>query len=286
MTLAERLSEYISACFTGLWLQSHEHEDAIAEIAELCRKENWHLAIWDVEQGLQIPGQANGQALDAGGSDPLAAIRAINALAAPNSSAILVLVNFHRFLNSPEIIQAVAKQILAGKNNRTFLVILSSLVQIPPELEKQIIVVEHELPTREQLRKIMFGIATGEGEQPDEPELQTVLDAAAGLTRVRSRGSLQFVACASWPRRGRGRVGIEIPDAQEKRSSLPASWHRVVCQPRWPGRDEEFLPPGNPFPGTPRSIDDAHAGFYCWVFQAVEKVLLPKPWGRKREDRH
>ena len=156
MTLAERLSEYISACFTGLWLQSHEHEDAIAEIAELCRKENWHLAIWDVEQGLQIPGQANGQALDAGGSDPLAAIRAINALAAPNSSAILVLVNFHRFLNSPEIIQAVAKQILAGKNNRTFLVILSSLVQIPPELEKQIIVVEHELPTREQLRKIMF----------------------------------------------------------------------------------------------------------------------------------
>ena len=75
MTLAERLSEYISACFTGLWLQSHEHEDAIAEIAELCRKENWHMAVWDVEQGLQIPGQANGQALDAGGSDPLAAIR-------------------------------------------------------------------------------------------------------------------------------------------------------------------------------------------------------------------
>ena len=99
----------------GLWLQSHEHEDAIAEIAELCRKENWHMAIWDVEQGLQIPGQANEQALDAGGSDPLAAIRAINALAAPNSSAILVLLNFHRFLNSPEIIQAVAKQILAER---------------------------------------------------------------------------------------------------------------------------------------------------------------------------
>lgn len=192
MTLAERLSEYISACFTGLWLQSHEHEDAIAEIAELCRKENWHMAIWDVEQGLQIPGQANEQALDAGGSDPLAAIRAINALAAPNSSAILVLLNFHRFLNSPEIIQAVAKQILAGKNNRTFLVILSSLVQIPPELEKQIVVVEHELPTREQLRKIMFGIAVGEEEQPDEQELQTVLDAAAGLTRYEAEGAFSL----------------------------------------------------------------------------------------------
>jgi hypothetical protein len=31
MTLAERLSEYVRACFTGLWVQSHEHDDAIAE---------------------------------------------------------------------------------------------------------------------------------------------------------------------------------------------------------------------------------------------------------------
>ena len=74
----------------------------------------------------------------------------------PNGSAILVLVNFHRFLNSPEIIQAVAKQILAGKNNRTFLVILSPLVQIPPELEKQIIVVEHELTDPGATEKFNF----------------------------------------------------------------------------------------------------------------------------------
>ena len=39
MNLNDRLSELISACFTGLWVQSHEHEDAMAEIAELCRRE-------------------------------------------------------------------------------------------------------------------------------------------------------------------------------------------------------------------------------------------------------
>ena len=37
MTLAERLRELIDACFTGLWVQSHEHDDAFAEIARLCR---------------------------------------------------------------------------------------------------------------------------------------------------------------------------------------------------------------------------------------------------------
>ena len=40
MTLAERLSEYVRACFTGLYIRSHEPDDAIAEIARLCRDQN------------------------------------------------------------------------------------------------------------------------------------------------------------------------------------------------------------------------------------------------------
>ena len=86
MSLTQTLNEYISACFTGLWVQSHEHEDALTEIAHLCRDHQWRLATWDIAQGLQVPGQS-GEA-DAGGSDPLAAIRSINALASPDSSAM------------------------------------------------------------------------------------------------------------------------------------------------------------------------------------------------------
>jgi hypothetical protein len=77
MSLASSLREYVAACFTGIWIQSHEHDDALAEIAQLCRDEDWRLAVWDVAQGLQIPGQ-NGDANDDGGSDPVAAIRSIN----------------------------------------------------------------------------------------------------------------------------------------------------------------------------------------------------------------
>ena len=88
MNLNDRLSELINACFTGLWVQSCEHEDALTEIAEMCRREGWHLATWDVAEGLQVSGQANGQSVDVGAPDPLAAIRAINALATPNGSAL------------------------------------------------------------------------------------------------------------------------------------------------------------------------------------------------------
>lgn len=189
MSLGEMLREHVAACFTGLWVQSHEHEDALVEIAQLCREENWRLATWDVDGGLQIPGHGNGQAADAGGNDPLAAIRALNALASPDSSALLVLVNFHRFINSPEVVQALAKQIIAGKANRTFLVVLSPVIQIPTELEKQFIVLEHELPTREQTRKLLFSIAAREGELSEGPELEKILDAAAGLTRYEAEGA-------------------------------------------------------------------------------------------------
>ena len=176
MSLTQRLTEYISAAFTGLWIQSAEHDDALAEIAQMCRDQQWRLAVFDIERGLQIPGQADGQAADAGGSDPLAAIRAVSALASPDSSAILVLVNFHRFLSSAEIVQALVQQISAGKQSRAFVVILSPVVQVPVELEKLMVVVEHELPDRVQLEQIARGIATEDGELPDGDGLATVLD--------------------------------------------------------------------------------------------------------------
>jgi hypothetical protein len=72
MSLTERIGEYVRACFTGLWIESHEHQDALVAIAQLCRQEDWRLATWDIEQGLRVPGTD----VEAGSNDPLAAIRA------------------------------------------------------------------------------------------------------------------------------------------------------------------------------------------------------------------
>ena len=188
MSLTERVSEYVRACFTGIWIESHEHDDALAEMAALCRQENWRLAVWDVDRGLQVSGQ---QATDAGGNDPLAAIHSLGPLAAPDSSALLVLVNFHKFLNSAEVVQALARQISVGKQQRTFVVVLSPVVQIPVELEKLFVVIEHELPSRGQLEEIAHGIATEEGELPEDT-VGAVLDSAAGLTRFEAEGAFSL----------------------------------------------------------------------------------------------
>src|SRR3954453_12899330 len=103
MALSQRLAELVRAAFAGIWIQSHEHDDALAEIAGLCREQSWTLAVWDIERGLSVGGKSDPTA-----TDPLAAIRALPALASADGSAILVLINFHRFLGSTEIIQALA----------------------------------------------------------------------------------------------------------------------------------------------------------------------------------
>ena len=193
MTLAERLSELVRAAFSGIYVRSAEHDDAIAEIAGLCRANHWTLATWDVDRGLAIAGHA----ADAPGgltaaADPLAALRALGALATPDGTALLVLRNFHRFLGSAEVAQALDTRVVAGRRDRTFVVILAPAVQLPPELEKLFVVVDHDLPGREQLEAIARGVATEPGELPGGDGLAAVLDAAAGLTRMEAENAFSL----------------------------------------------------------------------------------------------
>ena len=188
MSLIERFSEYVRACFTGLWIECHEHQDALMAIALLCRQEHWRLATWDIEQGFLV----DGAKIEANGNDPLSAIRSVSSLATSEDTAILVLQNFHRFLQSAEIVQALSQQVVAGKQNRTIVVVLSPVVQLPVELEKLFVVLEHELPDRAQLSEIARGIATEASELPARQELATVLDAAAGLTRLEAENAFSL----------------------------------------------------------------------------------------------
>jgi SpoVK/Ycf46/Vps4 family AAA+-type ATPase len=190
MTLSERLSEYVRACFTGLWIRTFEPEDALAEIARLCRQNGWTLAAWDIDRGLSLAGQTSESGTIANATDPLAAIRALGALGSSDGTALLVLRNFHRFLGSAEVVQALDSQLVAGKQARTFLVVLAPLVQIPIELERQVVVLEHDLPDRDQLLRLARGVATEPGDLPeDHAALERILDAAAGMTRAEAENA-------------------------------------------------------------------------------------------------
>jgi hypothetical protein len=190
MTLTDQLTDYVNAAFTGLWIQTQEPDEAEREIARLAKERKWKVVAWDIANGIRSPNAPHDAPIEVGTSDRLAVLRALPTLAERDGTALLLLHQFHRFLNAPEVVQTAFTQLVAGKRQRTFLVVLSPVVNIPVELEKLFVVLEHALPDRGQLEHIARELTT---ETPDDlpsgHDLQRILDAAAGLTRYEAEGA-------------------------------------------------------------------------------------------------
>ena len=222
-TLASRLHELISACFTGIWVQTHEPHEATREITDLCRQEGWRVGAWNCDSGVQFPVEQITMPGITDSQDPLAVIRAMPQLANGSSTTVLIFENLHRFMGSVELIQAVARQAIAGKHNRAFIVVLAPVTQIPPELDKLFVCVDHELPDHAQLEEIARGVATQDDELPNPDELPRVIDAAKGLTRSEAENAYSL----SLVRHGTLKADTlwEIKAGQLKKSGL-VSIHR------------------------------------------------------------
>jgi hypothetical protein len=190
LTLTEQLTDYIRAAFSGIWIQTFEPDEAQREITRLAEQQGWRLAIWDIAGGLRLPAEPEATRGAGPPGDPVAVLRAFPTLADPDGTALILLHNFHKFLSSTEVVQTAFAQLVAGKRQRTFLVVLAPVVQIPVELEKLFVVLEHPLPDRDQLADIAHEMT---GDRPEElpqgEELERVLAAAAGLTRYESEGA-------------------------------------------------------------------------------------------------
>jgi hypothetical protein len=190
MSLTTTLTDYVNAAFTGLWVTSHEPDEAEREILRLARERNWKVAVWDIASGLRVPNNTGAFRGEVGAGDPIAALRALPSLADNDGTALLVLHQFHRFLPNAEVMQTAFAQLVAGKQQRTFLVVLAPVVQIPVELEKLFVVLDHPLPDRAQLERIARELTTDSpNDMPKGDDLQRILDASAGLTRYEAEGA-------------------------------------------------------------------------------------------------
>jgi hypothetical protein len=182
MTLSERFTEIVRAGFAGVYVVTHEPEEAIATLSKQASQHAWTFAVWDVDAGLQCAGSP------ATAVDPLAAVRAAGAMAKPEQTAVLVLRNFHRFLSGVDVVQAVERQLARGKAEGVVLVALAPVVQLPVELERSFLVLDHELPSADELRAIAEGLDNRVGAATGDA-MDRLVDAASGLTRTEAENA-------------------------------------------------------------------------------------------------
>jgi hypothetical protein len=178
MTLSQTLSEYVCAGFSGIWLETTEPDEAQKEIFKLCSDRKWQGLTWDMAQGMP---SNNGK------GDPLAPLNELAKLvdSAHPEPVLLLLHNYHQFLKSPMVLQAAINAITQGKAHAHHLVVLSPLVQIPPELEKLFVILDHPLPTPNELHAIAEELTVDSKTEAYGPAVK----AAPGLTRYQAEGA-------------------------------------------------------------------------------------------------
>ncbi len=191
-TLAEEVAPLVHAGFAGLHVRSWEPERAVEELATLCRSQHWELVLWDVDVGLSWP-QEPSKPSPENSDNPVRGIKALHDTHPENDMPrLLILVNFHRFLDNSKVAQATANAVVRGKGRRCVYLLVGAPVSLPPELEKLFTTVDHLLPGPGQLRKLAEELACGPLEDNPTPYQEEeiaskvpalAVEAARGLTR-------------------------------------------------------------------------------------------------------
>lgn len=183
MSFEKRIIELIHAGFAGLWIHSQEADtfEAEQEIIAVAIKYKWHAITWDAARGLrQLDGT---ELLPPGPGSEDKAITAWQNIEDKGATQIKFLHNFHRFIqNNPRTIQLLINSIVQGKAENRITIVISSVLQIPIELEKLFTVVDHSLPTVQALE----GIADSLKKQNDQtvtPDDRPAILASLGLSR-------------------------------------------------------------------------------------------------------
>jgi len=96
--------------------------------------------------------------------------------------------NYHFWMNEPPVIQALQNNLPVYKTKGITLVIVSPDGKLPLELEREVVVLDFPLPSREELKVILAGLVESTGIEPDNEE--AVLDAAQGLTWEEAENAL------------------------------------------------------------------------------------------------
>jgi len=180
--MKKNLIEHINAAFSGIWIQTHQADEAEAEIRQAAKEQSWELAVWDIANGVRSGTGAKGVAA----GDPLGGVKHLEGMT--GQTCVLVVHNLHRFLGNAELVQVIQNALVNGKADRRFLVVLSPVVQIPPELEKLFVVLEHALPDHQQLITIAEGLLGDD--QPSKDSLNRIAEAALGLTHFEAESAM------------------------------------------------------------------------------------------------
>ena len=152
--MKQELNTYIRARYPILWVVTPEEKRALDEIESLAKEQKKRLLLWSGTLGVQNPATRK-QEPDTTKRDPFAVLTAI---LDEDAASIWILRDFHPFLRDGNVVRRLREVAFAlGTSNKT-VILLGPVLNIPPELEKEITVIDFDLPNEEQMSNTLNGI--------------------------------------------------------------------------------------------------------------------------------
>ncbi|HZZ85598.1 MAG TPA: AAA family ATPase [Anaeromyxobacteraceae bacterium] len=179
------LDTLIRARYPLIYLVSWEEARVDGILHDLAAQHGKALYGWSVTKGLRRLDDRRGREQQEGGKDPVEALGAVEKLSEPS---LVVLKDFHPFLNDPTVTRALRELGQALKSTYTTVIILSPTLLIPPELEKEISVLDVPMPSARELLQLLKEIVTvvREGKKAivdlSKEDAERLIQAARGLT--------------------------------------------------------------------------------------------------------
>ena len=175
-TVDVELETLIRARYPIIYIVSWEERRVEETLREICQRRGKKMLLWTYTTGM---------AGNVASRDPLAALDYI--MNAPDQS-VFVLKDFHPFITDVAVTRRLRDLIYILKTSYKTLILLSPLLKLPPELEKEVTVVDYQLPTSRDLDRLLEGIIQSVRANPQvrtelsQLEREQILKAASGLT--------------------------------------------------------------------------------------------------------
>src|SRR5258708_2007046 len=163
------LDTLIRARYPLIYLVSWEEQRLDAILQDVAQNHAKALLTWSVTRGLRRMG-ARTMAMSDSSRDPVEALNAIGKLTEPS---LVVLKDFHPYLDSPPVVRSMRELAQELKSTYTTVILLSPTLTIPVELEKEISVLDVPLPTFRDLRSEEH---TSELQSPDHLVCRLLLE--------------------------------------------------------------------------------------------------------------
>jgi SpoVK/Ycf46/Vps4 family AAA+-type ATPase len=185
----DALETFIRARYPLLYVVSYEEERVLQETARVASSLGKQVYDWSVVQGLARWRGAVHAPIEGkkGTKDPVVALKEIPTI---NDPAVFILRDFHNFINDSAVKRLLRDLAHFLRSSLSTVVILSPVLRLPEELEKDMTIVDFPLPSREDLTELLEEIsrdlATSSHLTMDSSEtsLKALVDASVGLTRA------------------------------------------------------------------------------------------------------